>query len=76
MRLDDWFTVENRERAERGDKRLFYSSVARDLGVKPQTVWAHAKGRKKPSATLISAYQRISGGQVTLDDWFPASEAA
>lgn len=75
MTLDEWLVSENAARTERGEKKLTYSTIAREFGVSPQTVWAHAKGAKQPGAVVISKYEKLTGGAVALADWMAARAA-
>lgn len=50
-------------------KGLYQSHIGEELGKSRSTVSQLERGRQWPSQAVIEAYQRFSGGEVTIDDW-------
>lgn len=52
------------------------NAFARKLGVPNSTVHRWVHGQRKPSMALLPRIERVTGGQVTPKDFYPAVEAA
>lgn len=64
MQLTKWMETE-----KASGRKCNLSTVARALKVRVSTVECHAKGYKRPSIKTIAAYQKLTKGAVTFDDW-------
>lgn len=64
MQLTKWIKSENA-----AGRKTNYSTVARAIGVRPGTVESHAKGYKRLSVKSILAYEKLTRGKVTFEDW-------
>jgi hypothetical protein len=45
------------------------SDFAAEIGMRVDTVWRHAHGKRRPDAKTVRLYEEYTKGAVTANDW-------
>lgn len=71
MQFKDWYS------SQTGPLKWTQLAIAEELGLAGITVWRWIhEGRKPDSDEIIARLTEITGGRVTILDWYPESKEA